>query len=48
MIKERSKELGMTPEDYIYSDHIKEVEERFDCKILRKSYMLKYKGFLGM
>ena len=45
MIKERSKELGITPEEYIYSDHIKEVEERFDCKILRKSYMLKYKCF---
>ena len=48
MIKERSKELGITPEEYIYSDHIKEVEERFDWKILRKSYLLKYKGFLGM
>lgn len=46
MIKERSKELGMTVKDYIYSDYIKEVEEQFNCKVLRSSFMLKYKDHL--
>lgn len=46
MIKERSKELGISPEDYIYSDRIKEVEKQFNCNILRKSFLLKYKDHL--
>lgn len=46
MIKERAQELGMTPYDYIYSDHIKEVENQFDCEIRRKGYVDKYKEYL--
>lgn len=42
MIKERSKELNMTVRDYIYSNHIHEVEHQYDCKILRSSFILKY------
>lgn len=43
MILKRSKELNMTPEEYIYSDYIKEVENRYNCKIVKSIFLLKYK-----
>ena len=42
MIKERSEQLGITPKDYVYSNYIQEVEEQFNCRIVRSSFMLKY------
>lgn len=46
MIKERSKELGISTKDYVYSNHIKEVEYRFNCKIVRSVFWLKYEDHL--
>lgn len=42
MIKERSEQLGVIPKDYVYSNYIQEVEEQFNCRIVRSSFMLKY------
>lgn len=41
MIKDRAKELGMACKDYIYSSFISEVEEKYNCKIVRSIYWLK-------
>lgn len=46
MIKERSKELGMKNKYYIYSDYIKEVEEKYNCKIVRSIFCVKYEDYL--
>lgn len=47
MIKERAKELNITPIQYIYSDYIKEVEEQFGCSIVRSVYVKKYNEYLA-
>ena len=46
MIKRRSLELGISPKEYITSDYIKEVEEKYNCKIVKTTYLRKYKGYL--
>lgn len=45
MIKERAKELGISNKDYIYS-HISEVEKRFNCRIVKSLFWVKYEGYL--
>lgn len=47
MVRERAKELGLSPMDYIYSEHIKEVEEQFGCTIVRSVYAKKYEEYLS-
>lgn len=47
MIKERAKELNMSPIDYVYSEHIKEVEMQFGCSITRSVYVKKYGQYLA-
>ena len=46
MIKEKAKELNMTCKDYIYSNHIVEVENKFNSKIVRSIFWLKYEDYL--
>ena len=46
MIKSRSRELNITPMEYLYSNHIKEVEHRFNCRIVRSVFSLKYEDYL--
>ena len=46
MIKEKAKELNMSPMDYIYSDYIKEVEMQFGFSIVRSVYCKKYGEYL--
>lgn len=46
MIKRRSDELGINVKEYIYSDYIKEVEEKYDCTIIDTVYFRKYKDYL--
>ena len=46
MIKERSKELNMSCKDYIYSNYINEVEKKFNYKIVRSMFWLKYEDYL--
>lgn len=46
MIKTRSKELGMSATEYIQSEYINEVEEKYDCKIVSSYYLKKYEGYL--
>ena len=46
MIKERSKELNMSCKDYIYSNYVNEVEKKFNYKIVRSMFWLKYEDYL--
>lgn len=46
MIKERAKELGMSNKEYIYSKHISEVEDKYNCRIVRSMYTIKYEDYL--
>lgn len=46
MIKERAKELSLSCKDYIYSKHIEEVEKKFNSKIVRSIFWLKYEDYL--
>lgn len=46
MIKKRAKELGMSNKDYVYSDCIKEVEDRYDFKMVRSVFWVKYEDYL--
>ena len=46
MIKIRADELGINCTEYLYSKNIKEVEEKYDCTIKQKSYIIKYKNYL--
>ena len=46
MIKERAKELNITPMQYLYSEHICEVEKQFGCNITRSVYGKKYNEYL--
>lgn len=46
MIKERAEELGMTPQEYVYSNHLQEVLDQYNCKIVRSTFLLKYGDFL--
>ena len=47
MIKERAAELNMSPVQYLYSEHIKEVDEQFGCSITRSVYAKKYGEYLN-
>lgn len=46
MIKERAKELNMSCKDYIYSQYIEEVEKKYNNKIVRSIFWLKYADYL--
>lgn len=46
MIKEKAKEYGMSCRYYIYSNHITEVEKKYNSKIVRSIYWLKYEDYL--
>lgn len=46
MIRERARELNMTPIEYVYSEYIKEVENQFGCSITRSVYVKKYSKYL--
>lgn len=46
MIKERAKELNISNKEYLYSNHIKEVEEKFNCTMVRSLFWLKYEDYL--
>ena len=46
MIQTCAKELKMSCADYIYSEKISEVEEKYNCTILKKTYIMKYKDYL--
>lgn len=46
MIKERAKELSLSCKDYIYSNYIEEVEKKFNSKIVRSIFWLKYEDYL--
>lgn len=46
MIKERSKALGMSCKDYIYSDNITEVEKKYNYRIVRSIFWLKNSEYL--
>lgn len=45
-IKEYAKEKGMNCIDYIYSSYINEIEDKYNCTIVKKSYILKYRDYL--
>ena len=42
MIRERANELNISPMEYVYSEHIKEVEMQFSFNIVRSVYCKKY------
>jgi len=46
MIRKRAKELEMTEQEYILSPHIKEVENQFNCRIIKKRILEDYKDYL--
>lgn len=46
MIKEKAKELGKTPMQYLYSDNLREVENQFGCNIVKSVFSVKYKEYL--
>lgn len=46
MIKKRSKELNMNPKEYLYSNKIEEVEKKYNCKVVRSAFLLKYGEYL--
>jgi hypothetical protein len=46
MIKVRAKELGINCIDYINSEKIKEVEEKYNCTIIKKACIMKYENYL--
>jgi hypothetical protein len=47
-INKRSKELGMSAKDYLYSDHVQELIDRYEYNFrrLRVSFMRKYGDYL--
>lgn len=47
-INTRSKELGMTAKEFLFSDYVNEIKERYgyDMKRLRVSYLRKYGDYL--
>ena len=47
MIRERAKELNISPIQYVYSDYIKEVENQYGCSITRSVYAKKYEEYLN-
>lgn len=46
MIKEHAQKLGMNCTEFLYSKNLKEIEDRYDCTIVRKPYIMKYKDYL--
>ena len=46
MIKERAKELNITPMQYLYSNYIQEIEQQYGCSITRSVYGKKYEEYL--
>ena len=45
-IKTRCEELGISGYEYLFSDHINEVNKQFGCNIVRSNYYSKYKEYL--
>ena len=47
-IKTRSKELGITPKEFLFSDYVEEVDYKYesDLRRLRSSYFKKYEEYL--
>ena len=46
MIKTQAEKYGMNCIEYLYSDNIKEVEKKYNCTILKKSYIIKHSNYL--
>lgn len=46
MIKERANELNITSKEYLYSDHIKEIESKYNLKMIRSTFWAKYEDYL--
>ena len=46
VIKNRAKELGVSPMEYVYSEHVKEVENQFGFNMVRSVYCKKYGEYL--
>lgn len=46
MIKERARELNISPKEYIYSDHVKEVETQYNFKMVPSIFVKKYNEYL--
>lgn len=46
MIKTQAVKHGINCIDYIYSKNLKEIEEKYNCTIQKKSYIMKYKNYL--
>lgn len=46
MVKQRAKELGISDTEYIMSSNISEVEEKYNCIIVRSIFLQKYKDYL--
>ena len=46
MIKERARELNISPKEYIYSDHVKEVETQYNFKMVPSIFIKKYNEYL--
>lgn len=47
MIKEKAKQLGITPMQYLYSDNISQVSNQFGYNIVRSIFGVKYKEYLN-
>lgn len=46
MIKKKAEELGITGTQYVYSNHIYDLEVQFGCNIVRSIYVKKYSEHL--
>ena len=46
MIKTQAAKYGINCIDCIYSEHINEVKDKYNCTIQPKSYIIKYKNYL--
>lgn len=46
MIKSQAEKLGITPKDYVYSNHLQEVNQQFGCNIVRSIFSVKYDDYL--
>ena len=46
MIKEKANERNMNCKDYIYSNYVNEVEKKFNSRIVRSMFWLKYEDYL--
>lgn len=47
MIKNRAREINITPVQYLYSEHMQEVEKQYGCSIIKSVYSTKYEEHLS-